>query len=45
MGEMRDGIPVVALKVLTVLPDMTISFDAARPCSIAAFEAAMAGYE
>ena len=45
MGEMRDGIPVVALKGLTVLPDMTISFDAARPFSIAAVEAAMAGYE
>ena len=36
-------IPVIALRGLTVLPKMTVSFDISRPKSIAAVEKAMVG--
>lgn len=41
MGEINYTLPVVALRGLTVLPDMILHFDVSRPVSIAALEAAM----
>lgn len=41
MGEINYKLPVLALRGLTVLPDMILHFDVSRPASIAALEAAM----
>ena len=41
MGEINYTLPVLALRGLTVLPDMILHFDVNRPSSIAALEAAM----
>lgn len=43
MEERNMTIPVIALRGLTVLPQMTINFDIARAKSIAAVEKAMVG--
>ena len=41
MSEISYTLPVLALRGLTVLPDMIVHFDVSRPKSIAALEAAM----
>ena len=41
MSEIRYTLPVMALRGLTVLPEMIIHFDVTRKKSIAALEAAM----
>lgn len=41
MSEISYTLPVLALRGLTVLPDMILHFDVSRPKSIAALEAAM----
>lgn len=41
MSEINYTLPVLALRGLTVLPDMILHFDVSRPKSIAALEAAM----
>ncbi|WP_343209614.1 endopeptidase La [Anaerolentibacter hominis] len=41
MGERREGIPVIALRGITLLPGMLIHFDIKRKISLAAIEEAM----
>ncbi len=41
MSEIRYTLPLIALRGMTILPDMTMHFDVNRPKSIKALEAAM----
>lgn len=43
MNERKEGIPVIALRGITLLPGMLVHFDIKRPFSIAAIQAAMEG--
>ena len=41
MSELTETLPVVALRGMTILPDMVIHFDVSRECSVKAIEEAM----
>ena len=41
MSELTETLPVVALRGMTILPDMVIHFDVSRERSVKAIEEAM----